>query len=62
MSVQINDWEDGTFEGRFDTLAEAEEYVLENEMDVIIQDFSSLTGLGYRFNAEVLERRKRDGK
>lgn len=36
MSVQINDWEDGTCEGRFYSVDEAKAYVLENEMDVIL--------------------------
>jgi hypothetical protein len=53
MSIQINSWEDGDLEGRFDTIAEAEEYVLENEMDVVIYDFSSLNGMAYRFNTEI---------
>lgn len=58
MSVLINSWEDGGNEGRFDTVAEAEEYVLENEMDVVIYDFSGLHGSGYRFNAEIDARNK----
>lgn len=58
MSVTINDWEDGSFEGRFDTVAEAEAYVLEEEMDVVINDYTSLRGQSYRFNAEINAKKK----
>ena len=53
--VQINSWEDGDFEGEFETVEEAKAYVLENEMDVVLFDFSGslLTASGYRFNAEI---------
>lgn len=58
MKVQINDWEDGTREGSFETVAEAEAYVLEEGLDVVVYDFSSLNGQGYRFNAEINDKRK----
>lgn len=60
MAVQVNHWEDGSNEGKFDTLAEAKEYVLENDMDVMIHDYS--TGRDFRFSAEILEREKKDAE
>jgi DNA-binding NarL/FixJ family response regulator len=59
--VQINSWEDGDVEGVFDTVEEAEAYVLEEEMDVVVYDFSGLNGKGYRFNTEIAAKRE-EGK
>lgn len=64
-SVQINAWEDGGMEGVFETVEEAEAYVLEEEMDVVVYDFSGnlLNASGYRFNTEIAAKRqaKTDG-
>jgi hypothetical protein len=59
--VQINSWEDGDIEGVFDTLEEAEAYVLEEEMDGVVYDVSGLNGKGYRFNTEIAAKRE-EGK
>jgi hypothetical protein len=57
----VNNWENGTPVGGFDTVEEAEAYTLENGLDVTIFNYTTLNGTGYRFNADINARREATG-